>query len=65
VACTRSDDAADVEITQQALASIYLGGFRLAERTASGAVTEHTPGAIRLLDLMFSTPLAPWNATWF
>jgi Sterol carrier protein domain len=54
-----------VEITQQALASIYLGGFRLPELRLSGAARERTAGALGRLDLMFSTPRAPWNATWF
>jgi hypothetical protein len=29
------------------------------------AARERTPGALGLVDLMFSTPLAPWTATWF
>ena len=50
---------------QRALASIYLGGFRLRELLLSGVATERTPGALARVDLMFSTPLPPWNATWF
>ena len=65
VACAPTRGDADVEITQQALASIYLGGFRLPELRLSGAARERTAGALGRLDLMFSTPRAPWNATWF
>jgi predicted acetyltransferase len=65
VECRRTDQDADLEITQRALASIYLGGFRLRELLPSGVASEHTAGALARLDLMFSTPLAPWNATWF
>ena len=56
---------ADVEITQRALASIYLGGFRLGALRVAGAAAERTPGALARVDAMFSVPLAPWNATWF
>jgi predicted acetyltransferase len=55
----------DVAITQRALASIYLGGFRLRELAITGAVRELTPGALGRVDAMFSTSPAPWNATWF
>lgn len=65
VVCERTDTPADIELTQRALASIYLGGFRLAELAGAGGVEERSPGAMARLDLMFSTPLAPWNATWF
>jgi predicted acetyltransferase len=65
VECERTDHDADLELTQRALASIYLGGFRLRELVPSGGARECRPGALALVDLMFSTPLAPWNATWF
>ena len=65
VECEPTGRPADVEITQRALASIYLGGFRLAQLALAGGVREHTSGAIGRLDLMFSSPLPPWNATWF
>ncbi|MDQ6749419.1 MAG: GNAT family N-acetyltransferase [Actinomycetota bacterium] len=65
VHCERTDRDADLEITQRALASIYLGGFRLRELLLSGGASERTPGAIARVDLMFSSPMAPWNATWF
>jgi predicted acetyltransferase len=63
--CERTDRPADLVITAQALASIYLGGFRLGQLNVSGAASERTPGALSRVDLMFSTPIAPWNGTWF
>ncbi len=65
VACEPTDRDVDLEITQRALASIYLGGFRLREMLVSGIARERTPGSLARVDLMFSTPLAPWNGTWF
>lgn len=65
VECARTERAADLRITQRALAAIYLGGFRLSELSPSGAVQARTPGALERLDVMFSTGLAPWNQTWF
>jgi predicted acetyltransferase len=65
VECERTNADPDVQMTQRALASIYLGGFRLTEMLLSGAARERTPGAVAKIDLMFSTPRSPWNATWF
>ena len=65
VSCEPTGAEPDLQITQRALASAYLGGFRLLPMRLSGAVLERTPGALAVLDRMFSTPLAPWNATWF
>jgi len=65
VDCRPTNRPAEVQITQRALASIYLGGFRLRELALAGGVRERTPGALARVDLMFSVPLAPWNATWF
>jgi predicted acetyltransferase len=62
--CEPTGRTPDLEITQPALASIYLGGFRLRQLPKSAA-SELTPGALARADLMFSTPLAPWNGTWF
>jgi predicted acetyltransferase len=65
VECASTDRPPDLELTQRALASIYLGGVRPAELVRSGALTERTPGALERARLMFSTRLAPWNATGF
>jgi predicted acetyltransferase len=63
--CTPTTASADLELTQRALASIYLGGFSLREQSLTGAVTELTPGALDRVDAIFSTVLPPWNATGF
>ncbi|MDT4938336.1 MAG: hypothetical protein QOG80_2007 [Pseudonocardiales bacterium] len=63
--CRSTTESADVELTQRALASIYLGGFSLREQRVAGSVHENTPGAISRLDTMFATTLPPWNATMF
>jgi predicted acetyltransferase len=63
--CERTDDPPDLELTQRALASIYLGGFRLGALALGGGLRERTPGALARTDAMFATGLAPWNATWF
>jgi predicted acetyltransferase len=65
VECRRTSQDPDVEVTQQAMASMYLGGFRLRQLLHAGVATERTPGALDRVDLMFSVPTAPWNATWF
>ena len=65
VECERTDRPADLELSQRALASIYLGAVRPAELIGSGALTELTAGALERVRLMFSTPHPPWNATSF
>ena len=65
VRCAPTERTADVALTARALASIYLGGFRAHELAAGGAIAELTPGAVHRLGIMFTTPLAPWNATGF
>jgi predicted acetyltransferase len=60
--CTPTGAAADLVLTQRALAACYLGGSRL--RAVPG-VEELTPGALTRADLMFSVPLAPVNQTGF
>ena len=63
--CDVTDIPADVEVNQRALASSYLGGFRLAELALTGGVRELRRGALTRLDLMLSTARVPWNPTWF
>ena len=65
VRCEATDRDPDVTLTARALASIYLGGFRVHEHAAAGAIAERTPGALHRLSAMFATDLAPWNATPF
>jgi predicted acetyltransferase len=65
VTCEPTTSAPELTLTQTALAAIYLGGAGLFEQVPAGGVTEHSPGAILRVQTMFSTPLAPWNATGF
>lgn len=61
--CEPTTERPDLQVHQRALAACYLGGHRL--RQLRHAVEELTPGALDLADLMFSTPVAPWNQTGF
>lgn len=65
VTCEATTARADLGIPQRTLASVYLGGHRLRQLGRAAGVQEHTPGTASLVDLMFSTPLPPWNATGF
>jgi predicted acetyltransferase len=63
--CTATTESADLVLSQQALASAYLGGTSLRERRIAGGADEQTPGSLGRFDAMFATALAPWNATMF
>lgn len=65
VTCAPTDRGPDLRLDQRILASIYLGGFRLRALAQSRDVEELTPGTLDRLDLMFSTPLAPYCQTAF
>lgn len=61
--CEPTSAEPDLRVSQRALAACYLGGHRL--RQLSHLVEELSPGALDRADLMFSTPLPPWNQTGF
>lgn len=63
--CEPTDADPDVRLEQRALASAYLGGFRLAELHEVGMVRELRPGGLARADVMLSWSVVPWNATWF
>lgn len=63
--CEPTDAEPDVWIEQRALASILLGGFRLAELAPAGMAQERRTGGLSRADLLFSWARVPWNATWF
>jgi predicted acetyltransferase len=63
--CTPTSEPAELRVRQRALASAYVGGFRLRSRAFSGEVEELVPGALDRADVMFSTPAAPWCQTGF
>ncbi len=63
--CEPTTAEPDVRLSQRALAAVYLGGHTLRQLHLAQPVDELTPGAINRLDLMFTTSVAPWNATMF
>jgi predicted acetyltransferase len=56
---------ADLQLSQRALAGIYLGGSTVRSQQLAGLVDEETPGAAARLESMFWTAQKPWNATPF
>ncbi len=65
VSCEPTTRAAELVLSERALASIFLGGVRPGALAAAGALREEAPGALTRAGAMFATPLAPWNQTWF
>lgn len=63
--CQPTTAAADLQISQRTLASVYLGGRTFAQARLGEGVDELTTGALARADAMFATGLAPWNATGF
>ncbi len=63
--CRPTRQAADLTLSQRALAGCYLGGATVRTQQLAGLVEEETPGALRRLDAMLHTERAPWNATGF
>ncbi|HZY77465.1 MAG TPA: GNAT family N-acetyltransferase [Jatrophihabitantaceae bacterium] len=64
-ACAPTSEPAELRLSHTALASIYLGGYRLRELAIGGGIEELRPGTIARADLMFTAPQEPWNATGF
>ncbi|MGN6608897.1 MAG: GNAT family N-acetyltransferase [Jatrophihabitans sp.] len=64
-ACTPTTASADLTLSVRALGAVYLGGHSLAVVAAGGEVDEHTAGAVRRLDALLATALAPWCQTGF
>lgn len=64
-ACATTSEPAELRLSHRALASGYLGGYRLRELAIGGGVEELRPGAIARADVMFASPQEPWNATGF
>jgi predicted acetyltransferase len=63
--CVPTSEPVELRVTHTALASVYLGGYRLRELTIGGGVEELRPGAIARADAMFAAPQEPWNPTGF
>ncbi|MEO6884940.1 MAG: GNAT family N-acetyltransferase [Jatrophihabitantaceae bacterium] len=63
--CRPTTGAADLQVSQRTLASVYLGARTFAQARLAEGVDELTSGALARADAMFATGLAPWNATGF
>lgn len=57
----RTEDAADLALSVDALGSLYLGGFRASQLAQAGLVTEIVPGALRRAEAIFGSAKAPWT----
>ncbi len=57
--------APDLSMDIQDLATVYLGGFNVAQLAAAGRVKECRPGALAAADALFATSTIPWNSTMF
>jgi predicted acetyltransferase len=58
--CLATTKPADITLPTASLATIYLGGAKLADLERAGRVEENTDGTIALADAMFATVRAPW-----
>lgn len=58
--CVATKKSPDITLPTASLATIYLGGAKLANLERAGRVEENTDGAISLADAMFATVQAPW-----
>ena len=63
--CTRTDESADLRLSQRALAAAFLGDHSLRAVGVAGGVDELTSGALGRADAMFATAQKPWNNTGF
>jgi predicted acetyltransferase len=63
--CRPTTESADLQLSQRALAGVYLGGATVRAQQLAGLLEEETPGAAHRLHRMFATERAPWNASPF
>jgi predicted acetyltransferase len=63
--CRVTAQSADLQLSQRALAGIYLGGATVRAQQLAGLLEEETAGAAYRLHRMFATERAPWNASPF
>lgn len=60
-ACARTDAAAEVTVTIDTLATLWLGATTATALRRAGRLEEHVPGAAARLDALVATDLAPWT----
>ena len=58
-----SDESADLTLPVAALGACYLGGRSVRRLHEAGWLDEHTEGSVDRLDVLLSTPTAPWSPT--
>jgi predicted acetyltransferase len=58
--CVPTTKAANITLPTASLATIYLGGAKLADLERAGRVEENTEGSIAIADAMFAHVRAPW-----
>jgi predicted acetyltransferase len=64
--CRRAPERTpDLQLSQRALASVYLGQPSMRTQQVAGLVDELTAGAVARADALFATPLLPWVGTEF
>jgi predicted acetyltransferase len=63
--CTRTTNAAEIELDVSTLGAASLGGTSLHTMAAAGLVVEHRAGALAMADAMFRWTTVPWCNTWF
>jgi predicted acetyltransferase len=56
----RAEEAADLALDANDLASMFLGGFTATALAAAGRVAELRPGALAVADGLFPTATKPW-----
>jgi predicted acetyltransferase len=56
----RTEEAADLALDANDLASMFLGGFTATALAAAGRVVELRPGALAVADGLFPTATKPW-----
>jgi predicted acetyltransferase len=61
----RTDQPAELKLTMDTLAMIYLGTWRPSELVEAGRIEELSPSAAQRLDVLFHTPQQPWCGTFF
>ncbi|MEV0277349.1 GNAT family N-acetyltransferase [Streptomyces sp. NPDC050610] len=63
--CEPVTDPADLSVDIRELSACYLGGTRLVHYLRAGLITEHTPGAARVLDDALHTEYLPFTTDGF
>ncbi|MEV6912916.1 GNAT family N-acetyltransferase [Amycolatopsis sp. NPDC051071] len=61
----RTTDPADLELTAETLAMLYLGGWRASDLAVAGRVRATGEAALERADLLFGTRVNPWCGTFF